>query len=119
MSETLDCIKLAKENNYTTVISHRSGETSDTFIADLAVAVNSEYIKAGSTAHSERLAKYNRLLEIEAEIYGIIPNAKTVKRFKAPPANKSKKLNIPLPAPVICFSKKSFSAFTSIPGTGI
>jgi len=70
LSETLECIKMAKDNSYSTIISHRSGETTDTFIADLAVAVNSEYIKTGSTARGERMAKYNRLLEIEKELYG-------------------------------------------------
>lgn len=70
LSETLECVMLAKKHNYTTVISHRSGETNDSFIADLAVAVNAEYIKSGSTARPERMAKYTRLLEIEEELYG-------------------------------------------------
>lgn len=69
LTETLETIKLAKKNNYKTIISHRSGETEDTFIADLAVAVNSGFIKMGAPARSERVAKYNRLLEIEKEIY--------------------------------------------------
>jgi enolase len=68
LTETLDCIKLAKESGYKTVISHRSGETGDTFIADLSVAVNSEYIKTGSLSRGERIVKYNRLMEIEEEI---------------------------------------------------
>ncbi|MBU1075323.1 phosphopyruvate hydratase [Patescibacteria group bacterium] len=68
LTETLDCINLAKENGYKTVISHRSGETGDTFIADLSVAVNSEYIKTGSLSRGERIVKYNRLMEIENEI---------------------------------------------------
>ncbi len=68
LSETIDAIMLAKNNNYKTSISHRSGETSDTFIADLAVAVNSEFIKTGSLSRSERVEKYNRLLEIESEL---------------------------------------------------
>jgi enolase len=68
LSETIDAIMLAKKNNYKTSISHRSGETEDTFIADLAVAVNSEFIKTGSLSRSERVAKYNRLLEIENEL---------------------------------------------------
>ena len=68
LSETIDAIVLAKKHGYKTSISHRSGETSDTFIADLAVAVNSEFIKTGSLSRSERVAKYNRLLEIEAEL---------------------------------------------------
>ena len=70
VSETLEAINYAKSKNYTTIISHRSGETEDTFIADLAVAVNSGLIKTGSLARSERVAKYNMLLKIE-EILGI------------------------------------------------
>jgi len=68
LSETIDTIMLAKKNGYQTAISHRSGETSDTFIADLAVAVNSEFIKTGSMSRSERVEKYNRLMEIEVEL---------------------------------------------------
>ncbi|MBT4331866.1 MAG: phosphopyruvate hydratase [Candidatus Cloacimonetes bacterium] len=68
LTETLDTIELAKTNNFTTVISHRSGETSDTVIADLAVAVNSGQIKTGSICRSERIAKYNQLLRIEEEL---------------------------------------------------
>ena len=68
LSETIDAIMLAKNNGYKTSISHRSGETADTFIADLAVAVNSEFIKTGSLSRSERVEKYNRLMEIEDEL---------------------------------------------------
>ena len=68
LTETLDTIELAKSNNFTTVISHRSGETCDTFIADLAVAVNAGQIKTGSICRSERIAKYNQLLRIEDEL---------------------------------------------------
>jgi len=68
LTETADTIKLAVENNYKTVFSHRSGETEDTIIADLAVAFGSGQIKTGSLSRSERVAKYNRLLEIEAEL---------------------------------------------------
>ncbi len=68
LSETLDAIALARRHQYTVVISHRSGETEDTFIADLAVGVNAEYIKTGSLSRSERIAKYNRLMEIELEL---------------------------------------------------
>jgi enolase len=68
MSETMEAIKLAKAHRQKVVISHRSGETSDTTIADLAVAVNAEYIKTGAPSRSERLAKYNRLLEIEEQL---------------------------------------------------
>jgi len=65
LTETLDTIEEAKKNGYMYVISHRSGETEDTTIADLAVATNAEYIKAGAPARTDRVAKYNRLLEIE------------------------------------------------------
>lgn len=68
LSETIDAIRLARKNNYQIFISHRSGETADTFIADLAVAVNSEFIKTGSMSRSERVEKYNRLMEIEMEL---------------------------------------------------
>ena len=68
LTETLDVIELAKQNGYTTVISHRSGETEDTSIADLAVAVNSGQIKTGAPCRTDRVAKYNRLLLIEKEI---------------------------------------------------
>lgn len=68
LSETIAAITLAKKHYYQTAISHRSGETADTFIADLAVAVNSEFIKTGSMSRSERVEKYNRLMEIEAEL---------------------------------------------------
>ena len=68
ISETLETIKLAKNNNFKTIISHRSGDSEDTFIADLAVATNSSQIKTGSLARSERVAKYNRLLRIEEKL---------------------------------------------------
>lgn len=68
LTETLDAIEMAKKANYTAVISHRSGETEDTTIADLAVACNTGFIKTGSLARSERIAKYNRLLRIEEEL---------------------------------------------------
>ncbi len=68
VTETLDTIEIAKEAAYTTVISHRSGETEDSFIADLAVAVNSGQIKSGSLCRSDRLAKYNQLLRIEENL---------------------------------------------------
>ena len=68
LTETLDCIDLAKRNGYKTIISHRSGETEDTFIADLAVAVNSKQIKTGAPCRTDRVAKYNRLLNIENEL---------------------------------------------------
>jgi len=68
LTETLDAIELAKENKYTTVISHRSGESEDTTIADIAVATNAGQIKTGSLSRSERVAKYNQLLRIEEEL---------------------------------------------------
>ena len=68
LSETLDAISMAHATGYTTIISHRSGETEDTFIADLAVAVNSGQIKTGSASRSDRMAKYNQLLRIEQKL---------------------------------------------------
>ncbi|MHC1713784.1 MAG: phosphopyruvate hydratase [Solidesulfovibrio sp.] len=68
VTETLDTIEMAKQAAYTTVISHRSGETEDSFISDLAVAVNAGQIKSGSLCRSDRLAKYNQLLRIEEEL---------------------------------------------------
>ena len=61
-------LNLARKNGYKTIISHRSGETEDTFIADLAVAVNAGQIKMGAPCRSERVAKYNRILKIEREL---------------------------------------------------
>jgi enolase len=68
LSETLEAIRLAQRAGYRAVISHRSGETEDSFIADLAVAVNAGQIKTGSLSRSDRLAKYNQLLRIEEEL---------------------------------------------------
>jgi enolase len=68
VTETLDAIEMAKRAAYTTVISHRSGETEDTSIADLAVAVNAGQIKTGSLSRSDRVAKYNQLLRIEEQL---------------------------------------------------
>ena len=68
VSETLEVIKFAQIIGYTTIISHRSGDSEDTFIADLAVGTNSNQIKTGSLARSERVAKYNQLLRIEEEL---------------------------------------------------
>lgn len=73
LSETLDAIMMAKKAGYTVVISHRSGETEDTTIADLAVATAAGQIKTGSLCRSDRVAKYNRLLRIEAELKGTAP----------------------------------------------
>ncbi|MBD0889365.1 phosphopyruvate hydratase [Lactobacillus gasseri] len=68
ITETLETIRLARKNNMTTMVSHRSGETGDTFIADFTVATNAAELKSGAPARSERVEKYNRLLEIEQEI---------------------------------------------------
>ena len=68
LSETIEAVEFAHRSGYATVISHRSGETEDTTIADLAVALNSGQIKTGSLSRSERNAKYNRLMEIEIEL---------------------------------------------------
>ena len=68
LTETLDCIELAKKNGYTAIVSHRSGETEDTTIADLVVATNVGQIKTGSASRTDRIAKYNQLLRIEEEL---------------------------------------------------
>jgi enolase len=68
VTETLQCIELARRNGYTAVVSHRSGETDDTTIADLTVAAGTGQIKSGSACRGERVSKYNRLLEIEKEL---------------------------------------------------
>ena len=68
LSETIKCINFARRAGYKIIISHRSGETNDDFIADLAVAVNADFIKAGAPNRGERVAKYNRLMEIEEEL---------------------------------------------------
>ena len=70
LTETLDTIRMAHEAGYATVISHRSGETEDTTIADLAVATGAGQIKTGAPSRSDRVAKYNRLLRIEEELGG-------------------------------------------------
>ena len=68
LSETMDVVEAARKNGYTAVISHRSGETEDTTVADLAVALNAGQIKTGAPCRSDRVAKYNRLLIIENEL---------------------------------------------------
>ncbi len=68
LTESLEAIELAKRSRYGTVISHRSGESEDAFIADLAVATNAGQIKTGSASRSDRIAKYNQLLRIEDEL---------------------------------------------------
>ena len=70
LTETLDAIELARRNGFTTVISHRSGETEDTTIADLAVGTNAGQIKTGSVSRTDRVAKYNQLLRIEEDLKG-------------------------------------------------
>jgi enolase len=70
LTETLDVVRLARDAGYATVMSHRSGETEDTTIADLAVAVNAGQIKTGAPSRSDRVAKYNQLLRIEEELGG-------------------------------------------------
>lgn len=81
LSETLDTILMAQKNNYSTIISHRSGETEDTFIADLAVAVNAGLIKTGSLSRTDRVCKYNRLLKIEEEL-GVNAKYMDIRAFK-------------------------------------
>jgi enolase len=68
LTETMDCVRLAHFNAYRTIMSHRSGETEDAFIADLAVACDCGMIKTGSASRSDRMAKYNQLLRIEEEL---------------------------------------------------
>lgn len=70
LTDTIEAVRLAQTSGYQIAVSHRSGETADTFIADLAVAVNAEFIKTGSMSRSERIEKYNRLMEIEQELEG-------------------------------------------------
>ena len=69
LSEAMDAVEMAQKAGYRVVVSHRSGETEDTFIADIAVAVNAGQIKTGAPARSERVAKYNQLLRIEEMLY--------------------------------------------------
>jgi enolase len=84
LTETLDAVTLAQTNGYSCMMSHRSGETEDTFIADLAVAVNCGQLKTGAPARSERVAKYNQLLRIDEELddAGIYPGASAFRRFR-------------------------------------
>ena len=101
LTETLDTIELAKTHNYTCVISHRSGETEDTFIADLAVATNAGQIKTGSASRTDRIAKYNQLLRIEEELgsaarfpgFDTFSSARVAERFvkQRPPKPAPKK----------------------------
>lgn len=89
LTETLDAIELARTNNMTAVISHRSGETEDSFIADLAVATNAGQIKTGSLCRSDRIAKYNQLLRIEEDLgdSARYPGRRTFYQLERPKAN--------------------------------
>ena len=80
VSETMEAVKLAQRSGYTAVVSHRSGETEDTTIADLAVALNAGQIKTGAPSRSERVAKYNQLLRIE-ELLGVAADYPGIKTF--------------------------------------
>ncbi|MFN2455695.1 MAG: phosphopyruvate hydratase [Pyrinomonadaceae bacterium] len=106
LTETLDCIELAKKHNRTVVISHRSGETEDPFIADLAVATGAGQIKTGSLSRTDRIAKYNQLLRIEEDLRtaarfpgraafyqlaDVLPKAKTASTSSAPSAKSASK----------------------------
>jgi enolase len=84
LTETLDAVSMAQSHGMSAIISHRSGETEDTFIADLAVATNAGQIKTGAPARSERVAKYNQLLRIEEELLdaAYYPGAKAFKNFR-------------------------------------
>ncbi|MDY0296364.1 MAG: phosphopyruvate hydratase [Acidobacteriota bacterium] len=84
VSETVETVRLAQSHGYTAVVSHRSGETEDTFIADLAVALETGQIKTGSVCRSERIAKYNQLLRIEEELgpSAVYPGAGTLPQFR-------------------------------------
>jgi enolase len=85
LSETLEAVRIAREAGYTVVMSHRSGETEDTTIADLAVATGCGQIKTGAPARSERVAKYNQLLRIEEELddAAVYAGASAFPRFRA------------------------------------
>jgi enolase len=92
LTETLDCIELAKKNRRTAVISHRSGETEDPFIADLAVATNAGQIKTGSLSRTDRTAKYNQLLRIEEDLHEAarFPGRKAFYQIKVATDSKAK-----------------------------
>ncbi len=85
LTETLDAVSLAQRSGYTAILSHRSGETEDTTIADIAVAVNGGQIKTGAPARSDRVAKYNQLLRIEEELgeASVYPGRSAFPRFGA------------------------------------
>jgi len=85
LTETFDAVSLAQRSGYTAMLSHRSGETEDTTIADLAVATNAGQIKTGAPARSERVAKYNQLLRIEEDLgdAAVFAGASAFPRFQA------------------------------------
>ena len=91
LTETLECIELAQKNRRTAIISHRSGETEDPFIADLAVATNAGQIKTGSLSRTDRTAKYNQLLRIEEDLHAAAryPGLKTFNQIELPQQNTS------------------------------
>ena len=86
LSETIDCINLAHKNNFSTIMSHRSGETEDNYIADLSVAFSCGQIKTGSSSRSDRVSKYNQLLRIEEKLASnaifLGKNTNIIKRWK-------------------------------------
>jgi enolase len=92
LTETLDAIELARTHRRTAVISHRSGETEDTFIADLAVATNAGQIKTGSLSRTDRIAKYNQLLRIEEDLRGAarFPGLSAFYQLERPAADSAK-----------------------------
>ena len=94
LTETLDCIELARTNGRTAVISHRSGETEDPFIADLAVATNAGQIKTGSLSRTDRIAKYNQLLRIEEDLRGAAryPGRSAFRQLKPAASNRTRKV---------------------------
>ena len=94
LTETLDCIELARTNGRTAVISHRSGETEDPFIADLAVATNAGQIKTGSLSRTDRIAKYNQLLRIEEDLRGAarFPGRAAFRQLKSAASNRIRKV---------------------------
>ncbi|HWN10943.1 MAG TPA: phosphopyruvate hydratase [Pyrinomonadaceae bacterium] len=94
LTETLDCIELARTNGRTAVISHRSGETEDPFIADLAVATNAGQIKTGSLSRTDRIAKYNQLLRIEEDLRGAAryPGRSAFRQLKPAVSNRIRKV---------------------------
>ena len=85
LTETLNAVEMAKQAGYTVIISHRSGETEDTSIADIAVAVNAGQIKTGSLCRTDRIAKYNQLLRIEEMLgtVGVFNGEKVFSKFRA------------------------------------